>query len=73
MCAVKRYTFFVKAWAIAEDEKTTFFVPCRSYLQKVEALFEEHRKKILHLVPTAHVEHIEATSILVLLTKGDLD
>lgn len=50
-----------------------FFAPSQSYLQKVEDLFEEHRKKILYLVPTAKVEHIGATSVPGLLTKGDLD
>ena len=50
-----------------------FFVPSQTYLQKVFYLFEDHRKKILYLVPTAEVEHIGATSVPGLLTKGDLD
>ena len=54
-------------------EKVHFFVPSQSYLQRVADLFEEHRRKILHLVPTAEVEHIGATSVPRLLTKGDLD
>ncbi len=54
-------------------EKVHFFVPSQSYLQRVSDLFEEHRKKILYLVPTAEVEHIGATSVPGLLTKGDLD
>jgi GrpB-like predicted nucleotidyltransferase (UPF0157 family) len=59
--------------AIADMEKVHFFVPSQSYLQRVADLFEEHRNKILHLVPTAEVEHIGATSVPGLLTKGDLD
>lgn len=54
-------------------KKVQFFVPSQSYLQTVQALFEEHRNKILNLVPTAHVEHVGATSVPGLLTKGDLD
>jgi GrpB-like predicted nucleotidyltransferase (UPF0157 family) len=54
-------------------EAVDFFIPSQSYLQQVKDLFEEHRKKILHLVPTAEVEHIGATSVPGLLTKGDLD
>ncbi len=54
-------------------EKVHFFVPSQRYLHRVADLFEEHRKKILHLVPTAEVEHIGATSVPRLLTKGDLD
>ncbi len=54
-------------------EAVNFFVPSQSYLQRVADLFEEHRKKILYLVPTAEVEHIGATSVPGLLTKGDLD
>jgi GrpB-like predicted nucleotidyltransferase (UPF0157 family) len=50
-----------------------FFVPSQSYLQKLESLFEAHRKQILDLLPTARVEHIGATSVPKLLTKGDLD
>jgi GrpB protein len=50
-----------------------FFVPAEGYLQKVAILIEEHRSKILRLVPTSEVEHIGATSVLGLLTKGDLD
>ena len=54
-------------------KKVHFFVPSQSYLQRVADLFEEHRRKILRLVPTAEVEHIGATSVPGLLTKGDLD
>jgi GrpB-like predicted nucleotidyltransferase (UPF0157 family) len=54
-------------------EKVQFFLPSQSYLQKIATLFEKHRTKILHLVPTAQVEHIGATSVPNLLTKGDLD
>lgn len=54
-------------------KKVHFFAPSQSYLQKVEALFEEHSTKILHLIPTAQIEHIGATSVPGLLTKGDLD
>lgn len=54
-------------------EKVQFFIPSQNYLQKIAALFEQHRTKILHLVPTAQVEHIGATSVPNLLTKGDLD
>ena len=54
-------------------KRVQFFVPSQTYLQKVAALFEEHQKKILDLVPTALVEHIGATSVPGLLTKGDLD
>ena len=51
-------------------KRVQFFTPSQTYLQKVEALFEEHRKRILDLVPTALVEHIGATSVPGLLTKG---
>jgi GrpB-like predicted nucleotidyltransferase (UPF0157 family) len=54
-------------------EKVHFLVPSQSYLQRVSDLFKEHRQKILHLVPTAEVEHIGATSVPGLITKGDLD
>lgn len=54
-------------------QKVQFFLPSQSYLQQVQALFTEHRQKILQLLPTAQVEHIGATSVPGLLTKGDLD
>jgi GrpB-like predicted nucleotidyltransferase (UPF0157 family) len=54
-------------------KRVQFFAPTQSYLQTVQALFEQHRNKILNLVPTAHVEHVGATSVPGLLTKGDLD
>jgi GrpB-like predicted nucleotidyltransferase (UPF0157 family) len=54
-------------------DKVTFFVPSQSYLCRVVNLFKEHQRKILHLFPTAEVEHIGATSVPGLLTKGDLD
>ncbi len=54
-------------------KRVQFFPPSQSYLQRVTALFEEHRKKILNLLPTALVEHVGATSVPGLLTKGDLD
>jgi GrpB-like predicted nucleotidyltransferase (UPF0157 family) len=54
-------------------EKVNFFIPSEEYLQRIAVLVEEHRKKILRLVPTARVEHIGGTSIPGLLTKGDLD
>jgi GrpB-like predicted nucleotidyltransferase (UPF0157 family) len=54
-------------------EKVHFFFPSRSYLQRVANLFTEHQTRILDLFPTAEVEHIGATSVPGLLTKGDLD
>lgn len=54
-------------------KRVHFFVPSEKYLQNVVILIEQHRKKILRLVPTAQVEHIGATSVPGLLTKGDLD
>lgn len=54
-------------------KKVHFFAPSQSYLERVTALFEEHRNKILNLIPTARVEHVGATSVPGLLTKGDLD
>jgi len=35
--------------------------------------FEEHRRRVLQLLPQAEVEHIGATSVPGALTKGDLD
>ncbi len=54
-------------------KRVQFFLPSQNYLERVTALFEEHRKTILNLVPTAQVEHVGATSVPGLLTKGDLD
>jgi GrpB-like predicted nucleotidyltransferase (UPF0157 family) len=54
-------------------QKVQFFAPSESYLLQIKALFEEHRTKIIHLVPKARVEHIGSTSVPNLLTKGDLD
>ena len=53
--------------------KVNFFIPSLSYLQAVAGLFEQHRQNILDSLPTARVEHIGATSVPGLLTKGDLD
>jgi GrpB-like predicted nucleotidyltransferase (UPF0157 family) len=54
-------------------KRVQFFAPSQSYLERVTALFEEHRNKILNLIPTARVEHVGATSVPGLLSKGDLD
>jgi len=38
-----------------------------------ESAFEEHRGRVLRLLPDAEVEHVGATSIPGALTKGDVD
>jgi GrpB-like predicted nucleotidyltransferase (UPF0157 family) len=37
------------------------------------AAFDEHRERVLGLVPTAEVEHVGSTSVPGALTKGDVD
>ncbi|AFZ47791.1 protein of unknown function UPF0157 [Cyanobacterium stanieri PCC 7202] len=54
-------------------QKVNLFLPSQSYLKKIKALFEYHSRKIIRLIPTANIEHIGATSVPGLLTKGDLD
>jgi GrpB-like predicted nucleotidyltransferase (UPF0157 family) len=38
-----------------------------------EAAFEEHRRRVLELLPEVQVVHVGATSIPGALTKGDVD
>ncbi|MGN6169768.1 MAG: GrpB family protein [Solirubrobacteraceae bacterium] len=38
-----------------------------------EAVFDEHRRAVLALVPGADVEHVGATAVPGALTKGDVD
>jgi GrpB-like predicted nucleotidyltransferase (UPF0157 family) len=50
-----------------------FFLPSQSYLEKIGVLYELHKQTILHALAGAKVEHIGATSVPGLFTKGDLD
>jgi GrpB-like predicted nucleotidyltransferase (UPF0157 family) len=38
-----------------------------------EAAFDEHRRAVLALIPSADVEHVGATAVPGALTKGDVD
>jgi GrpB-like predicted nucleotidyltransferase (UPF0157 family) len=54
-------------------EIVRFFLPDQNYLEQVKALYELHCQEILQALPKAQVEHVGATSVPGLLTKGDLD
>jgi len=41
--------------------------------EAAESAFDQHRSRILRLLPHAQIEHVGATSIPGALTKGDLD
>lgn len=43
------------------------------FQQRTKEVFLKERKKILHVVPVADIQHIGSTSIPGSLTKGDLD
>jgi GrpB-like predicted nucleotidyltransferase (UPF0157 family) len=49
------------------------FLPEESFRAAVAEAFEEHRRAIVDLLPSAAVEHIGATAVPGALTKGDLD
>lgn len=50
-----------------------FFKPSSEYILQVNSLFEQHKQKIIDVIPYAEIEHIGATSVPNALTKGDLD
>lgn len=50
-----------------------YFRSQEKFRQRTEELFLSERKKILHVVPNADVQHIGSTAIPGSLTKGDLD
>ena len=50
-----------------------FFYPSSEYIEQINLLFEQHKRKIIEAIPSAEVEHIGATSVPNAMTKGDLD
>jgi GrpB-like predicted nucleotidyltransferase (UPF0157 family) len=47
--------------------------PAEEFRDLAEAVFDEHRRAVLALVPGAAVEHVGATAVPGALTKGDVD
>ncbi|WP_439146731.1 GrpB family protein [Vibrio sp.] len=49
------------------------FYPAEQYQAACHKMFERYERDIKKLLPTARVEHIGASSILLAVSKGDLD
>ena len=49
------------------------FKPSKDFKELADKIFQEQRKRILKLVPSAGVEHIGSSAIADSITKGDLD
>lgn len=58
---------------LLEDTTTVFFKPTEEFTEKANKIFEEQRKRIAKLLPTADIQHIGSTAIPTSITKGDLD
>lgn len=53
--------------------ETVTIRPNTDFKEKADILFEEQKEKLLQLLPFADIQHIGATAVPGLLTKGDLD
>ncbi|PMG97990.1 hypothetical protein BCU78_05025 [Vibrio lentus] len=49
------------------------FYPAEQYQAACHEMFERYERDIKKLLPTARVEHVGASSILLAVSKGDLD
>ena len=50
-----------------------YFREREKFRERAEQLFLKEQKRILHIIPSADVQHIGSTAIPGSLTKGDLD
>jgi GrpB-like predicted nucleotidyltransferase (UPF0157 family) len=62
----------IKAMSNPHDEIVSF-LPEQSFRMQVERKFEELKRKLADLLPTADIQHVGSTAIPGSLTKGDLD
>lgn len=53
--------------------ETVHFVKTENISEKVNALFETEKAKLLELFPHADIQHIGGTSVPCTISKGDLD